>query len=121
MRGTSPCPNYKNSKRPIGGSKGPISESTTISITECKGWGKDVDNQYFGKYMRNGDCRNGSNCDITRNSKPCWNLIFEKELGATLLIIGDPRCLGRGMVSNRQSTSCISPTKLEKQCSECSA
>ncbi|KAL9344200.1 hypothetical protein Peur_064631 [Populus x canadensis] len=99
MRGTSPCPNYKNCKRPIGGSKGPLSESTTISITECKGWGKDVDNQY----------------------QTVMDLIFEKELGATLLIIGDPGCLGRGTVSNRQSTSCISPVKLIKQCSECSA
>uniref|UniRef100_A0A2K1X876 Uncharacterized protein n=1 Tax=Populus trichocarpa TaxID=3694 RepID=A0A2K1X876_POPTR len=68
-----------------GEERGPVSEATAISITECKGWGKDVDNRYiipfeFGKYMR-------SDCDIACNSKPCWNLIFEKELGAALIIV----------------------------------
>ncbi|KAL9381564.1 hypothetical protein Peur_027221 [Populus x canadensis] len=98
MRATSPCSNYKNCKLAIGGSKRPVSVTTAISITECRGWHKD---------RGRGD---SSNCDIACNSKPCWNLIFEKELG-----------LGRGTFRNREATSCISPLKLKKQCSECSA
>ncbi|KAJ6935859.1 hypothetical protein NC652_010788 [Populus alba x Populus x berolinensis] len=65
--------------------------------------------------------RDGSNCDIACNRKPCWDLIFQKESGSLLLIIGDLGALRRGTVSNREITGCISHSKLKKQGSKRSA
>lgn len=42
----------------------------------------------------------GSNSHITCNSKPCWNLIFEKELGPALLVERELLHLWRGIVCN---------------------